>query len=232
MSDSKFIVSIKETIEFLQKEDFLGEVLYVDHEIKTSGFTENYTVSDFSDHKEYYDTLQRNRDYTIRLADDSLIQYRKNNDLKYSYIYVQNPTKHPDFREFISAEFPEDRDYNLDELFGLYQEEYLNYLDTQKRNEKAIYMRLDVDPNTYYSSGHAYVHLHINLLSEIRIPFSLVISPLAFCTFVYKHVYSKKWNNFIMKSENNAYIPKIKDVLFDIPKDFWQDKDKIDLFIK
>ena len=227
MNKGKFSSSINECISLLKNFDnFLKD----SRPGNIKSFSKEYMdISRSGDYIKIYNTVTKNSDYTILLKDDSFFQFHLDSDNDGGYIFMQNPRCHPDFDTFLLDFYGNEdiSDEDLEQLPDLYDQ----YLDEQSLNSGAVYMRMDFEEKTYTNFLHSFAHLHININSDIRIPLDKVLSPLAFCSFVLKHVYYQKWEEQVKKGCFDSYKNKLKEILCDHPKDCWSDEDKLNLFL-
>lgn len=225
MDNGKIATSINESVKLLSefkllKDSRIGNI---------NTFSKQYMeVSRSGDYLKVYDVVTMNSDYTILLTDDSFFQFHVKDD-NGGYIFMQNPRIHPDRESFIyelygSEEIPEN---DIDQFNDLYEQ----YLNEQSLNSSAIYMRMDFEERTYMNFIHSLAHLHININSEIRIPLDKILSPLAFCCFVLKHVYYKRWKEEVGKKYFANYKKRLRESICNHPDMYWTDEDQLNLYI-
>lgn len=225
MDKGKFHTSVHDCISFLKEFGMLKD----SNPSKVDGFSQEYMdVSRSGDYFKIYDVVTKNFDYTILLKDDSFFQFHIDGD-NGGYIFMQNPRLNKDLSEFIK-EFYEDGNVPEEDM-EIILDSYDEYLNEDLLNNRAVYMRLDFDEKTYNKFIHSFAHLHINVNSDIRIPFDKVLSPLAFSTFVLKHVYHKRWKDEERKDYFPKYKNKLREILMPHPKEFWDAEDQLNLFI-
>lgn len=225
MNRGKFATSVNECIELLKLFDMLKD----DRSGNISNFSKDYMQASRSgDYFKIYDSVIKNLDYTFLLKDESYLQFHINGE-SIGYIFMQNPRRHPDIDTF-KKDFYGDNEIPEDELVQ-FHESYEQYLDEQSLNNDAVYMRLDNDKKNYTEFLHSLAHLHININSNIRIPLDKILTPLAFCCFVIKHVYYDNWKNITSKKSFSIYTSKLKESLFDHPKEFWKENDQLNLHL-
>ncbi|MCU0351248.1 MAG: DUF2290 domain-containing protein [Flavobacterium sp.] len=147
-------------------------------------------------HVEIYNTIRDNLDYEIILSDESFFQFSYKADyLRFSYI--QNPRFKFTKYDYVKICFPED-DLDIlseEEIDGLINEsEYEQFLIEQEINSNLVYVRYDFDKAGYNPLLHSCSHIHIGLNENLRIPSSIVLTPLEFVLFAVKQCYYDVWS--------------------------------------
>lgn len=165
------------------------------------------SVSKKCDHQTLYCHMSENLDYDILLIDDSMITMNMKDGLV-RMVYMQNPIKHISFSEYVSEYHKEDLDvYGVDELCEIYKNDYERHLATLDLNKAAVYIRYDEAPTLYRPMVHPYIHLHIGMNNNIRIPSSVEMTPLSFILFILQQVYYDVWvKEFTEKSRQDNII--------------------------
>lgn len=177
-----------------------------------------------------YAYMSDNLDYDILLADDSMITMNMEGGLV-RMVYLQNPIKHIDILEYVSMYHKDDLNVcSVDELREIYKEEYERHLATLELNKAAVYIRYDEDPTLYRPMVHPYIHLHIGMNNNIRIPSSVEMTPLTFILFILQQVYYDVWvKEFMGKSSQDniimGYAQQDKQI-FSLVEDVWKDSER------
>ena len=119
---------------------------------------------------------------------------------------------------------------SVDELREIYKEEYERHLATLELNKAAVYIRYDEDPTLYRPMVHPYIHLHIGMNNNIRIPSSVEMTPLTFILFILQQVYYDVWvKEFTGKSSQDNIImgyAKQDKQIFSLVEDVWKDSER------
>lgn len=188
------------------------------------------SVSKKGDIQALYAYMSDNLDYDILLADDSMITMNMEGGLV-RMVYLQNPIKHIDILEYVSMYHKDDLNVcSVDELREIYMEEYERHLATLELNKAAVYIRYDEDPTLYRPMVHPYIHLHIGMNNNIRIPSSVEMTPLTFILFILQQVYYDVWvKEFTGKSSQDniimGYAQQDKQI-FSLVEDVWKDSER------
>lgn len=188
------------------------------------------SVSKKGDIQSLYAYMSDNLDYDILLADDSMITMNMEGGLV-RMVYLQNPIKHIDILEYVSMYHKDDLNVcSVDELREIYKEEYERHLATLELNKAAVYIRYDEDPTLYRPMVHPYIHLHIGMNNNIRIPSSVEMTPLTFILFILQQVYYDVWvKEFTGKSSQDniimGYAQQDKQI-FSLVEDVWKDSER------
>ena len=188
------------------------------------------SVSKKGDIQSLYAYMSDNLDYDILLVDDSMITMNMEGGLV-RMVYLQNPIKHIDILEYVSMYHKDDLNVcSVDELREIYKEEYERHLATLELNKAAVYIRYDEDPTLYRPMVHPYIHLHIGMNNNIRIPSSVEMTPLTFILFILQQVYYDVWvKEFTGKSSQDniimGYAQQDKQI-FSLVEDVWKDSER------
>lgn len=175
-------------------------------------------------HIEIYNTIRDNLDYEILLSDDSFFQFSYSpNYLRFSFI--QNPRFNCSKYDYLKICFPDDDLNSLmeNEIAGLIDEnEYEQFLNEQEINSNLIYFRYDYDKTGYNPLLHACSHIHIGLNENLRIPSSIILTPLEFVIFAVKQCHYDVWKLY----HENITIHNVEEKLFSSKKGCMQITDK------
>lgn len=171
-------------------------------------------ISRTNRHTIIHKTAIENLDYEILLSDDSIFQIsKKENYLR--YCFIQNPTCNFSRLEYIRTIYSDEDLIDIDEetldnlITEVDENEYEQFLIEQELNLNSTIIRYDFDEKGYKPLLHSCSHVHIGLNENLRIPCSLIISPLKFVIFTIKQVYYDEWKE---EFENNTDIIKYLEV--------------------
>jgi hypothetical protein len=192
ISEATFNISIKHSIKLLK-------------DLKLYKGVGPKNIGEYSDefkkvcrnnrHVEIYNAIRDYLDYEIILSDESFFQFSFRNDyLRFSFI--QNPSFKYTKNDYLKICFPEDDlDFlSEDEIEGLINEnEYEQFLIEQEINSNLIYVRYEYDKTGYNPLLHSCSHIHIGLNENLRIPSSIILTPLEFVLFSVKQCYYDVW---------------------------------------
>ncbi|KAA6339265.1 hypothetical protein EZS27_012783 [termite gut metagenome] len=224
MNDASFKIFIEREIPaFLKKMD-----LFKGKGVKKIGdhSDEFKKISRKNIHTELYSVAIKNLDYEILLSDDSIFQFSKNQS-EFRYAFIQTPYINVSKEDFINLQFTHD------ELSQLNKEEYDDFVNTireedfeqfrceQSINPKSHIIRYDIDKKNYLPLIHAYSHLHIGPNDYIRIPCSILLTPLSFAQFVIKNTYP---------INHTIYIQHIAHKGDKIDSKFWKGEEEREVF--
>ena len=234
ISNALFGTSIKDSIKLLKKIK-----LYKNIGPKNIGqYSDAFKkVCRNNKHIEIYNTIRDNLDYEIILMDDSFFQFSiEKNYLRFSFI--ENPSFNFTKYDYLKVCFPEEDIYNLtdEDINAMINEnEFEQFLNEQEINSNLMYCRYDYDGKGYSPLLHSYSHMHIGLNENLRMPSSIVLTPLQFVLFCIKQVYYDVWKlhkekfdiNDIAKELLNAkqQCPKITDL------NIWNTMEKNEIYI-
>jgi hypothetical protein len=235
ISESSYNISINESIKFLKEIK-----LFKDVGPKKGGdySSEFKKASQKNKHIEIYNSIRENLDYEIVLIDDSFFQF--SNDKNYlRFSYVQNPNYSYTKFDYLKIIFLDSELDGLteDEMNALINEnEFEQYINEQEINSNLVYIRYDFDENGYNPLLHSFSHIHIGLSENLRIPLSIVLTPLEFVLFSIKQCYYAEWKlyhesftfeDFAMKRKNSKKLcPIITD------SNIWTFDEHNELYIK
>lgn len=190
--------------------------------------------SETSTYQEIYYTAVNNLDYEFVMTDDSLFQlYLKGNIIRYAF--MQSPILPLSFLDFLRENF-EDKDIpkneeKLNELQSELQDDYEQRLNDQRLNEKAIYLRYDLEQTGYKPRVHSFAHLHVGLNQNFRIPIHIIMTPLSFEVTIIKWLYPNYWINILEDSELTKQFDNYKGKDENIQKEMWQNSEYKDYFL-
>ncbi len=232
MNSSQFNISIYQSIELLKEFK-----LFKNTGPKPIGKYSN-EIKDIKgdNHISLYRAAIENLDFEILLIDNSIFQFSNINDIRYAFI--QNPNKFVSKEEFIAEIFVDEiNTMTAEELkisYELIEEsEYEQYLNEQGFNISSNYFRYDVTQMGYKPLLHSYSHLHIGMNENLRIPTSIILTPLKFVLFCIKNTYYDVWKCAIDKMP--GFMQKISNSKTDckpLNRDFWQTSEKYELYLE
>lgn len=192
INEATYNISICESIKFLKYIKLFKGVGPKKGSEYSSAFKK---ASIRNKHIEIYNTIRDNLDYEIVLFDDSFFQFSYNqNYLRFSFI--ENPSFSYTKYDYLKLFFSETDLSGLteDEMNLLIDEnEFEQFLNEQENNSNLVYIRYDFDKNGYNPLLHSYSHIHIGLSENLRIPSSIVLTPLEFVLFSIKQCYYAEW---------------------------------------
>lgn len=225
MTSGAFWSSYTDSIRLLKNLDLLKE-----ENIHKNSYSSTCSVySRSKEYKEIYQNLVDYRDYDVLLKDDSMFQMNYQNG-EYRLVFIQNPSKFMDFETFLDGLGWEYDKNMLDELYGLFDNDYSQALCELGLNSGATYLRYDVDSNGRNGNEniHAYTHLHVGINNNIRIPVGRYMSPLAFTMFVVRHVYYDVWVEAV---RNSQIVFNHKNQCGQLPSVLWTNDEKNDFYL-
>jgi len=200
MNDAQFKISISKSIELLTTFSLFksrGKKGIGNHSLNSKKIGKTNSIN------QIYSTAIENLDYEILLHDQSIFQFSNaNGELRYAYI--QNPHSFYTKEEYLNFIFtPDDLlAMDTDELNLLIEDidenQYEQFLNEQELNSQSNYFRYDASSIGYSPLIHSFSHLHIGLNQNVRIPVSLLLTPLKFTKFCIKNTYFDKWKKYAL----------------------------------
>lgn len=230
-----FNISIEKSIKLLKEINLFKGV----GPKNTGLYSEEFRkVSRKNNHIEIYNVIRNNLDYEIVLFDDSFFQFSwDQNYLRFSFI--ENPSFRHTKNDYLNILFPEENFYELseEEINEIINEnEFEQFLNEQEINSNLIYIRYDFDKNGYKPLLHSCSHIHIGLRENLRIPSSIVLTPLEFVLFCIKQCYYDKYKLYHEKFEITKIVTKRNDskrLCIEIREQaFWNPIEKNEIYIK
>ncbi|WP_100613600.1 DUF2290 domain-containing protein [Confluentibacter citreus] len=192
INEATFNISINESIKLLKEISLFKDIGPKKGGEYSSAFKK---ISKKNKHIELYNAIRDNLDYEIVLFDDSFLQFSYNqNYLRFAFI--QNPSFSYTKYDYLKILFSETDLYGLseDEMSAMINEnEFEQFLNEQQTNSNLVYIRYDFDRNGYNPLLHSCSHIHIGLSENLRIPSSIVLTPLEFVFFSIKQCYYAEW---------------------------------------
>lgn len=153
-----------------------------------------------------YKEIIEKHDYDILLFDDAFFQFdyliNAEKELRIRYIYFPCPYDFPTYHEYLVAQ---GLDYRI--VGETSREEYEQELSEAGFKSGQGYLRYEFSIEEYKSGEHPASHIHVGPNTEIRLPSSKIITPMAFVMFALKQVYFNKWVAWIKKKDfKDTYI--------------------------
>ena len=178
-----------------------------------------------------YLTALKNHDYHFLLFDESFLQleYTRNStdNVTLRYAYYQFPYDFPTYKEYLM-----EKGLSFNEMGYGYKYEYEQALSEAPQKDTFVLIRYDYSEREYSSGVHSVSHFHFGHSNSIRIPSSVVITPLLFILFVLKQVYSDLWKSLIEESNFHRVYKSSKSKCRNIGMHFFDDLDKKELYLK
>lgn len=225
MKGINFFTSVEDTRILLKKFELL----------KNSNDSKQQISSLFSnicrkeDYVKTYNTALNSNDYHLLLFDDSFFQFELSEISKkplLRYSFYQCPYDFLTYEEYLKSE-----DLNFYDVGYERQNEYEQVLNEAPRKETFLSIRYDYSEKEYKTGVHSVSHFHIGFRNSIRITSSIFITPLLFVTFIIKNVYSNKWPSLIEDDNFLKQYTKVKSKCESIEDTFFQELDKIELYL-
>lgn len=233
MNEGQFLISIKNSIVFLKKIN-----LFKDTGKKPIGQYSNEIkkVSKSNKHYEIYKCAIKNFDYELLLNDDSIFQFSFTED-EIRFAFIQNPqyfVSKIDYITYILSTEELNEVENLDSYLDMINEdEYEQFLNEQELNSLSNFIRYDASLLGYSPLIHSFSHLHIGLNSNLRIPISIILTPLTFVKFCVKNTYNKNWKDAFSLYENFPILIKVsKEACPSIDNTKWSKIEEAELYLK
>lgn len=234
MNKAQFNISFKETVVVLKA---LG--IFKDVGKKPIGEHSNELkkLAKQNRHRVIYDCAIKNLDYDIILKDDSIFQFKYDND-EIRYAFIQNPITFITKEEYLEHYFHKEDllemdEIELDELLkGISDFEYEQFLNEQELNITANIIRYDASNLGYTPLLHSFSHIHIGNNQDLRIPLDKIITPLKFSKFCIKNSFYPLWKNYFKK--NNEFKDEIKlakSKCSNLPSNKWKEIEKNELYL-
>jgi hypothetical protein len=156
-----------------------------DVEFKKHSMGEDYLAT--------YKYAINNAQYDFLLVDQAFFQFSCIDDsgrnlIKVRYAYFPAPLRVQSYVDFLK-----NLGFDYDECGEEFYFDYEQALSEAKIKTAVIPIRYDFDIEQYVEMKHPMSHIHVGHESDVRIPCSCVISPVAFVGFVLRHSYWKTW---------------------------------------
>lgn len=178
-----------------------------------------------------YLTAVNNHDYHFLLFDESFFQFEYNwnptDNVTLRYAYYQFPYDFPTYKEYLM-----ERGLSFNEMGYGYKYVYEQALSEAPKKDTFVLIRYDYSEREYSSGVHSVSHFHFGHSNSIRIPSSVIITPLLFILFVLKQVYSDLWKSLIEESNFHRIYKSSKSKCQNIRICFFDDLDKNELYLK
>ncbi len=226
MKASIFFSSVEDTKILLNKFKLLKNSN--DPNKKISGLFVN--VCRKKNYVEAYNTALNLGDYHLLLFDESFFQFDlsefdKKPILRYSF--YQPPYDFISYEKYLESKY-----LKFEDVGYTYQEEYEQLLNGAPRKETFLSIRYDYSEEEYKNGIHSVSHFHIGFRDSVRITCSICITPLLFVIFILKNVYFDEWPSLIKDADFLEQYKNIKEKCENIEETFFQELDKIELYLK
>jgi hypothetical protein len=169
--------------------------------------------------------------YDFILNDGSLLQFRYENETKFSYSYFEFPFNQQYIDRLDFFQDPEkyiDADIDADKLEEFY--EFITSNWTKRSNTSPI--RYDFDPECYNPGLHPASHIHIGHENQIRIGTRRILEPIAFLLFILRQTYPDYWKRVLADAKNHFFDRRVRDKLSEIDNSHISDGDFFEMYLE
>lgn len=168
--------------------------------------------------------------YDIMLKDNSIFSFKINSLAKtLSYSFIECPFICLSYKEFLSEQ-------GIEEDFSkTFVEEYNLYVEQCEIKDSILYIRYDVDFDSYINGLHPASHLHIGHGNEIRIAINKILTPKAFLNFILRQHFTAYWKELLKADPQHdwlKYHTKHKTELPIIEEKFFNNYDLNELYLE
>lgn len=199
ISIAKFETELNEIETFLNHINLLDERNYSPKEIEDISIFRNISL-----HDNWSLNLKQNI-YNFQLKDNSLLIFRINaKEKSASYTYIECPFNCESYEDFL-LEYEID-DYHDKALI----EEYTTYVEQCEIMRNSLYVRYDLDFQSYQIGLHPASHLHIGHENNLRLGLDKIINPKTFLNFILRQNYIPIWKKLISEDPLSDWIQKHK----------------------
>lgn len=178
-----------------------------------------------------YLTALKNFDYHFLLFDESFLQleYNRNStdNVTLRYAYYQFPFDFPTYKEYLM-----ERGLSFNKVGYGYKYVYEQALSEAPQKDTFVLIRYDYSEREYSPGVHSVSHFHFGHSNSIRIPSSVILTPLLFILFVLKQVYSNLWKSLIAEPKFQRVYKSSKSQCPNIGMSFFDNLDKKELYLK
>ena len=227
MKYKDFNISREQAKRLLNKFDLLKSADFYKKPISEE-FIRVARVKDFFN---AYLTAVNKHDYHFLLFDESFLQFEYNgnptDNVTLRYAYYQFPYDFPTYKEYLM-----EKGLSFNEVGYGYKYVYEQALSEAPQKDTFVLIRYDYSEREYSSGVHSVSHFHFGHSNSIRIPSSVIISPLLFILFVLKQVYSDLWKSLIEESNFHRIYKSSKSKCQNIRMCFFDEFDKKELYLK
>lgn len=206
INENKIRGSKQLLIEVLKKQGLLNEINYSipDTFDKNKFSKEFFSISQKGSYKEIYDCAMQNKDYDLRLKDNSIMQFtiekeNRRNIVKLRYAFYKCPYL----------------------IFGNSETE-----STDIFSENYVSIRYDYDVSEYKEVIHPISHFHIGNDNNLRIPIDKIMEPLEFGIFIIRNIYVNEWKSILEDEKTKDVCIKSKEKLEKIEKEFFTNSER------
>lgn len=213
ISEGSFKSSFNKSLLLLKKME-----LFKSKGVKNMGeySSEYLKICRTNKHTSIHKTALDNLDYEVILKDDSIFQISKDSD-SLRFCFIQNPNFNFSKNDFVKYLYSEDGLLEIDDdtlscfISEIDENEYEQFLNEQELNLHSTIIRYDYDKKGYKPLLHSCSHIHIGLNENLRIPCSIILTPLKFVVFCLKQIYYDKWSVEFNKNTNSViYLKEVK----------------------
>ncbi|MDQ0965989.1 hypothetical protein QFZ20_001392 [Flavobacterium sp. W4I14] len=100
-------------------------------------------------------------------------------------------------------------------------------------NSQSNYFRYDASSTGYSPLIHSFSHLHIGLNQNVRIPVSLLLTPLKFTKFSIKNTYFDQWKKYALgRVDLDKELGEIKKHCMKLSGTQWNSIEENELYIR
>lgn len=235
MNDAQFKISINNSIELLTTFGLFkasGKKGIGNYSVNSKKIGKTNSIN------QIHSLAIENLDYEILLQDQSIFQFSNLNG-EFRYAYIQNPHSFYTKEEYLNFIFTPDDLLAMDneELNSLIDDidenQYEQFLNEQELNSQSNYFRYDASSTGYSPLIHSFSHLHIGLNQNVRIPVSLLLTPLKFTKFSIKNTYFDQWKKYALGRVNlDKELGEIKKHCMKLSGTQWNSIEENELYIR
>lgn len=152
-----------------------------------------------------YETAVKESAYDFRLADQSLVIFRRAGEDRHngelSYSYLECPVEVMPFREFVASQvgIPTGHptfEHLMDQWGDELRPEYEQYALTLEAKHVVTPIRYDYVARDYKPGRHPASHVHFGFKNEIRVGTNRIMLPISFLLFILRQRYPEQWVRF------------------------------------
>jgi hypothetical protein len=226
MTIGKYVSSYKDGLKVLRQSG-LAKSSYPPTKDWSKKFFE---VVQSSDYLHIYQTAIDNLDYSVLLEDDSIIQFsfREQSGSYYlRYAFYDAPFIRPSYDEFLG-------EYGFDPISvgESLREEYIQHCTELDLKNVVMPLRYEYSEKEYRKGVHPASHIHIGHETQIRLPASIVITPLVFVLFLIKQRYLTVWEDLMKAAVFRGKVDSSKGPCGKVRKAFFDGSAMSELYLK
>jgi hypothetical protein len=167
--------------------------------------------------------------FDFRLLDGSLFQFKdqpeSHTDISFSF--YESPLLVDDYATFLYSNYS----LSFEEVGDIAREDYDQYLSSASLKQAITMIRYDHSPGLYEEGSHPASHLHIGHGSPIRLATERIMNPISFTLFVMRQVYTRSWEALIASPVVDEHVKHVRDGLPRIATEFFNSKDRWELYL-